>query len=105
VILRLEERPQYQLGLHHRALALISDNSWRHALDRIQSLPGCMHLCFPAENGQSYRVEASSDLRNWESVFAGTGIDGTLHFAEDQMQDFDRRFYRLTPEPAPLPHN
>jgi hypothetical protein len=84
---------------------LISDNPGVHASDRIQNLPGCVHLCFPAENGQQYRVEASSDLVNWETAFVGTASDGTLHFAEDEMQDFSNRFYRLTPDPVPLADN
>jgi hypothetical protein len=105
VILRLEERPAYQTGARRRALALISDNPGVHASDRIQNLPGCVHLCFPAENGQQYRVEASSDLVNWETAFEGTASDGTLHFAEDEMQSFGNRFYRLTLDPVPLADN
>jgi len=95
VILRIEEQPQYQIGARRQAFALISDNLWMHATDNIRRLPGCVHLCFPAETGQQYRVEASDDLINWETVFIAIATDGTLHFVEEETQSFSNRFYRL----------
>jgi hypothetical protein len=105
VILRLDARFEYEIAGRGRAFALISDNGWLHASDRIRSLTGCLHLCFPAENDRQYRVEASSDLVNWETAFIGIATDGTVHFVEDEMETFRNRFYRLTLEPGPVPNN
>jgi len=38
-------------------------------------------------------------LRNWQSVFEATAVDGAVHFVEDRMDNFSHRFYRLTSGP------
>ena len=58
-----------------------------------------MHICFPAEPGRNYHVEASGDLRNWETLCEGVSTDGTWHFIDCEMANHPQRFYRLTPEP------
>jgi hypothetical protein len=108
VILRLEEPPAgpagaYRLGFPHRALALVSDRPWVRSPSGVRCsslIGGVVHVCFDAETGYNFRVEASSDLRNWETVFNSLAIDGALHFVDDEMATTSHRFYRLTPEPV-----
>jgi len=103
VIVRLEEQSQYYLGFHQRAVALISDTSPTLAPNAslLTSLPdGCFRACFAASSGGEFRVEASTDLLNWETVSTATAINGTLDFVEDDAANVSRGFYRLTPEPV-----
>jgi hypothetical protein len=58
----------------------------------------CMQISFPAESGGTFRVEASSDLMNWESTFIGAAEDGMLQFIEPEITTFPNRFYRLARE-------
>jgi hypothetical protein len=57
-----------------------------------------MHLCFRAEPPSGYRIEAGSNLWDWEPIFHGTPVDGALHFIDEDAAQFPRRFYRLLPE-------
>jgi hypothetical protein len=114
VILRLEEPPPvgltpevrplgYRVGRPGMAVALISDQPWRDTPGGAQCLvlPGrLLHLCFAAEAGHNFRVEASPDLRNWETLFDTVSRDGAWHFIDTDMENHPRRFYRLTPEPV-----
>lgn len=110
VVLRLEEPPlgapveaAYRVGWPRQAVAMISDQPWvqpsggaRCAVLR----DGWLSLCFAAETGGYFRVEASPDLQNWETIFDGLGLDGAVHFIQDDTRLYPRRFYRLLPEPA-----
>jgi Big-like domain-containing protein/Calx-beta domain-containing protein len=110
VILQLEDPPgeqppTYRVGRSRRAVAVISDALSVHPASgrRCIGLPGgLLHICFLAQTGQNFRVEASSDLRNWETVFDTPAIDGVLDFVDDEATNLPHRFYRLTPEPIPL---
>jgi hypothetical protein len=104
VILRLEEQPDYRLLLRRRALALIGDTRLALATGSTRQswLPdGCFQASFGALSGAAYRVEASTDLLNWETVLTTTAVNGSLDFVEDQATNFSRRFYRLVPETVP----
>ena len=106
VILRLEDSPgaqppRYYVGLQRRAVALISDNVSAPLSAGAQYLSlanGLPHVCFAAETGRTYRIEASSDLRHWENVGVALASDGVLHFVDAEVTNFARRFYRLAPE-------
>jgi hypothetical protein len=108
VILRLEEPsaeqpPTYRVGFRRNAVALISDNlQWRSSASaRCASLQdGFVYLCFPGQTGQNFRLEASSNLRDWETLFDSPAIDGALDFVEDDTATIPNRFYRLVPEPV-----
>ena len=110
VILRLEDPPgkqppTYRVGHPRRAVALISDLPLLRASAGGQclSLPdGLLNICFAAETGVNFRVEASSDLRNWETLCESPACDGAFHFVDDEAANFPHRFYRLAPEPVPL---
>jgi hypothetical protein len=107
VILQLEPAPPGQAGYRlckpSRAVAVISDRPfpWHSLADaRCAPLPdGLRHVCFGAEAGHSFRVEVSSDLRNWETVCHGLTADGAVHFVDDEAGEFPRRFYRIAPQP------
>ena len=94
----------YRIGRRSLAVAVISDELPVLHADRAECMlmPGnLLHVCFPAEPGRNYRVEASSDLRNWETLTEGVSSDGTWHFVDCEMANHPQRFYRLAPEPMP----
>jgi hypothetical protein len=91
----------YRIGWPGQAVALISDPPSPHAG------PGCvvlrdhlLHVCFAAENGHNFRLEASSDLRNWETLCDTWSSDGAWHFIDMEMDNQLQHFYRLTPDPV-----
>jgi hypothetical protein len=110
VILRLEDPPAeqpatYRVGFRRNAVALISDEPMSHGSDggKCVSLhDGLLHFCFPGQTGQNFRLEASGDLRNWETIFESPAIDEAFDFVEDEETNLPHRFYRLTPEPVAL---
>jgi hypothetical protein len=106
VRLRLEGSPlmgpmiQYRIGRPHTAVAVIRDRPWWPLQGEAHcvALPdGLRHVCFAADAGANFRIEASSDLRTWETLFDTVSGDGTWHFID--TEGVPTRFYRLTPEP------
>src|SRR5213075_906109 len=113
VVLRLAEPPPaspeirvinpYRVGRPGAAVALISDEPWLHGPDAAQcaALPGrWVHVCFAAEDGHNFRVEASPNLRDWETLQDGPSADGAWHFVDSADIDRPQRFYRLALEPV-----
>jgi hypothetical protein len=106
VILRLEDPPQppsYRVAFPRRAVALISDRPVSHGwgegrCDRLEN--GLLHLGFGADSGRNFRIETSTDLRNWETVFDTPALDGAFHFVDEGETGLTHRFYRMTPEPV-----
>jgi hypothetical protein len=93
----------YQLGSPIVAAAAISDALWSPVSPQGECnvLPGnALHVCFPAESGRNYRLEASPDLRNWETIAEAVGADGAWHFVDADMAAHPMRWYRLLPEPV-----
>ncbi|HXI50626.1 MAG TPA: Calx-beta domain-containing protein [Candidatus Saccharimonadales bacterium] len=111
VVLRLEETPPpgpevgvvnpYRVGWPGVAVALISDPPAPPARPRCVVLPGhLLHICFAAEVRHNFRLEASTDLRNWETLCDTWGSDGAWHYVDTEMENQGHRFYRLTLEPV-----
>ena len=113
VLLRLEQPPSpspevrvinpYRVGRPRLAVALISDSSWLHFPGGAHCLrlPGALaHLCFAGDAGHNFRVEASADLRNWETLFDTLAGDDGWHFIDSDAENHSHRFYRLKPEPV-----
>jgi hypothetical protein len=110
IVLGLQEPPPapggvvpntYRVGWPGVAVALISDPPSPPPGPRCVVLPGrLMHVCFAAENGHNFRLEATSDLRNWETLCDTWSSDGAWHFIDTEMDNEAQRFYRLTPEPV-----
>ena len=93
----------YTIGSQRHAAAVINDPELPGATPSASCTPvaGGLHLSFRATSG-NYRVEASTDLINWETVSTTTAVNDTVHFVETDRATFPRRFYRIVPEPMPL---
>ena len=113
VLLRLEQPPPpspeirvinpYRVGRPRLAAALISDGPRLHSPGGAQCLrlPGALaHLCFAGDAGHNFRVEASDDLRNWETLFDTLAGEDGWHFIDSNAENHSHRFYRLKPEPV-----
>jgi hypothetical protein len=107
VILRIEQSPMpttYRVGRRNAAAAVISDGGPSlHSVDSAHcfALPSdLLHLCFAAETGHNFRIEATGDFRTWETLFDALSSDGAWHFIDIDIDNHARRFYRLTPEPV-----
>ncbi|MBI5387313.1 MAG: hypothetical protein HZA90_21845 [Verrucomicrobia bacterium] len=90
--------PPYVVGRPDTAAVLILDNDTPRPVT--VNLPdGNLHVRLPMLNGLPYRLEASSDLRNWEPVMSGVTVteDG-IDFVEGEKKLLPRRFYRVVPE-------
>jgi hypothetical protein len=104
VIVRLEEQPEYLLGLRRRAHAIISDT--RPGPGRTSTTStwvasdGCLVGRYTAPFAGQFRIEASTDLLNWQTVLTATAPDGTLDFGEEDTGTVPRRFFRVAPETA-----
>ena len=59
---------------------------------------GLFHLNFPGTTGWRFRIEGSTDLKNWTPVCTNVVTDGALHFVDPDSSDLPRRFYRTLPE-------
>jgi hypothetical protein len=55
---------------------------------------GTLQFQFPGQNGTSYVIEASSDLRQWNPIATNTVVNGQVQFT-DPLPASDRRFYRV----------
>jgi hypothetical protein len=110
VVLRLQVPPPalpgvvlnlYRVGWPGVAAALISDPPSPPPGPRcVVLLDHLLHVCFAAENGHNFRLEASRDLRNWETLSDTWSSDGAWNFVDTEMDSGAQRFYRLTPEPV-----
>jgi hypothetical protein len=112
VILRLEPAPAlpgapvipYRIGARRSAVAVILDGlSPAAPLAAAECTPlagNLMEVCFPADPGHNFRLEASADLNLWETLFDAVAEEGVWHFIDDDMPAHRQRFYRLTPEPV-----
>jgi hypothetical protein len=106
VVLRLEDQPQYVIGLRRNAVALISDTSpnlWPDGTGWTGVVDGCFHAALSAPAGGNFRVEASTDLLTWETVATTSAPEAAVHFVGDQQGNFPCRFYRLAPELGVMP--
>jgi hypothetical protein len=107
VILALEasatDENRYLIGRPNNAVAIISDQPWVRFIDAnpCQRLDlHCTLVAFDAEAGFNYRVEASEDLRRWETLAVHTAIDSAVVFTDDDPTGRTCRFYRIAPEPV-----
>jgi hypothetical protein len=97
IVLKLRPSTDYATGFPSHAAAIIIDND--------QPRPPCVllpdhrfHFCQPASNGFCFRVEASTDLRNWIPVCTNVVTDGALHYVDPDSPPSNVRFYRVEPE-------
>jgi len=95
--------PVYTIGSRSHAAAVIADAGPEVIARAATCTPvaGALHISFKATAG-NYRVEASTDLINWETISTTSAVNDTVNFVETDRGRFPRRFYRIVPEPMPL---
>jgi hypothetical protein len=99
VILRLQPAALYNVGRWSAAGAIIVDN------DYPPPGPICLpdhtfHCRLPGANGQCYRLEISSNLRDWEALDPNIVTDDAVHFLDCEAPGVKARFYRVSPVSA-----
>jgi len=107
VILGLVEPPYasplpapYRVGRPARAAAIIVDNDQpRPCTERLPDR--CFHLMQPGTNGQWFRIEGSTNLRDWTVLCTNSVTDGAIHFVDPDADNLPERFYRVVSEPQP----
>ncbi|MBN2507106.1 MAG: hypothetical protein JXQ71_10460 [Verrucomicrobia bacterium] len=101
VILRLQaspvEPPAYDLGRPSAAGAIIVDNDCPRPPTR-GLVDGRIHVHLPLTQGMPYRLEASSNMIEWEPVISQLVAEDDVHFVETAPNPSGHRFYRLVPE-------
>jgi hypothetical protein len=97
VILRVRPAALYNAGRPDAAGAVIVDDDAPAVATR--PLPDrTFHLRANAPAGAGYRIEASADLLNWETLCIGTVTDDGLHFVDPDAGQYPARFYRILPD-------
>ena len=61
-----------------------------------------LHITFKASSGHNYRVEASADLTDWQTLSTATATEDTVHFVETDRASLPHRFYRIRLDPTPV---
>jgi hypothetical protein len=92
--------PGYVVGQPGQAAAVIADNDTPD-IRCISLSDGVFHLCQPAPDGQCFRIECSTDLREWRVLGTVTALDGAIRYADAEGLAYERRFYRAIPVPCP----
>jgi hypothetical protein len=100
VILRLLPAALYNVGRPDAAAAIIVDNDVPRPCSLALS-DRSFHLRAEAPDGFGYRVECSTNLRDWEPLCVSTVRDGALHFVDPDAAGSTMRFYRVLPDVAP----
>ena len=90
------EPPAYVLGAARRAAAIIADNEVRPRCVRLAG--GLYHLCLPGADGETFRIESSSDLVHWSTLCTTVVADGALHVVDAEADGLPLRFYRAIPD-------
>jgi hypothetical protein len=99
VILRVLPAALYNVGRPDAAAAIIVDNDAPQPLTRALS-DRSFHLRAEGPEGGCYRIEVSTNLRDWEPVCTTTVLDGALHFVDPDAGQNAMRFYRMLPDLA-----
>ena len=58
----------------------------------------CFHINSTGPDGAWFRVECTTDLRNWTSICTNQIFGGSLDFVDLDAQQNQLRFYRAVPE-------
>jgi hypothetical protein len=102
VLLRLIEPPfgsplpYYEIGRPARAGAIILDNDCLlRSPDPL--VDGNLHLRLPAFTGMPFRLEASTNLLDWEEVAHDINTEDGVSVV-DEKRDYPSRFFRVVPE-------
>jgi hypothetical protein len=58
------------------------------------SVDGGVAIRLNGESGQTYIIQASSDLVNWTSISTNTAVNGVINFVDQDAGNDSARFYR-----------
>jgi hypothetical protein len=90
----------YLLGFPRNAAAIIFDGPWPRP--HTEALPDhCFHLSAAGPDGAWFRVEYSTDLRNWTPICNNQVIEGSIDFVDPDAQTDQNRLYRAVPLDGP----
>ena len=59
---------------------------------------GSVHVLIPVPNGQSFRIESSTVLGQWDVIGANTATEGAIHIVDAESSGTEARFFRLIPD-------
>jgi len=89
--------PYYEIGRPARAGAIILDNDCQlRSPDPL--VDGSLHLRLPAFTGMPFRLEASTNLLDWEEVANDINAEDGVSVVDDEKREFPHRFFRVVPE-------
>jgi hypothetical protein len=92
------EPPPYVVGRHGRAAAVIVDRDFDPPFCHL--LPGgVIHICHIAELGETFQLEITDNMVDWEPLETMTAGEDGLHYV-DPNTDGSNKCYRLVPVPA-----
>ena len=57
---------------------------------------GRPQFSFSAAPGQSYDIQGSTNLVDWQTISTVTASNAPIFFIEPQLANYSRRFYRVT---------
>ena len=65
--------------------------------ERCKFLDGSLHLRLPALTGMPFRLEASTNLLDWEEIASDISADDGVSVVDEQ-RNYPHRFFRVIPE-------
>ena len=97
VILKLAPSTNYVVDpWHSAAAAIILDGLTRRPMASV--LPDkCFHLTSTGPDGAWFRIECTTDLRNWTAICTNQVFGGLMDFIDPDAQQDQLRFYRAVP--------
>ncbi|MDB6068719.1 MAG: Na-Ca exchanger/integrin-beta4 [Pedosphaera sp.] len=93
--------PTYSIGWPAKAEAIILED---HILPGPPSgvlSDNSFHFCLPATNGQSFCIQLSTNLVDWQPVCTNTVVKGSIQFADPEATNSVNRYYRAVPASGP----
>jgi hypothetical protein len=89
--------PTYEIGRPARAGAIILDDDYP-LLPSESLVDGSLHLRVPVPAGMPFRIEASTNLLDWEEVACDINAEDGVSVVDDQRGDYRQRFFRVIQE-------
>jgi len=89
--------PTYEIGRPARAGVVILDNDWPLHSPELLDVGG-LHLRMPALPGMPFRLEATTNLVDWEEVASDINGEDGVSVVDDDTRSFSLRFYRVVPD-------
>ena len=58
----------------------------------------CLHLRLPVPTGMPFRLEASTNLLDWEEVACNANAEDGVSVVDDEKAEHGQRFFQVVPE-------